>query len=281
MDIIKIHAEKKNISINMSNENTDDIIISADSKAVTQVMLNLLSNAVKFTNDNGNIQIILRKNDSYCFITVKDDGIGIDRKFQNVIFEKFTQADSRLDRPTEGTGLGLTITKNLVEKMGGHIYLESELGSGSAFTITLPLDNENHENPVSIYAETIRTLFYGKSVLIITDSEDSKCPLCSMLKNESLEHIVKKRDAIASSDFRKENLCAVIIWVDKDIDMEKEFLETIKNIRKLPVIAVVNSSLFSREQDYIECGFDYVLFRPIDLKSFIAFFEKSFSGEYS
>jgi len=129
-------AEKKNLQLHCRIG--DDVSgMLGDQRRMEQIIINLLSNAVKFT-DNG--EIILRCNTEKDSITlsVEDKGIGIKPENINIIFDAFRQVDSGIARTQEGTGLGLNITKKLVEMMGGSIHVESESGKGSIFTIILP-----------------------------------------------------------------------------------------------------------------------------------------------
>ena len=143
ISMLNSKAVEKNIKL-VSNANSfKDKNYIGDPARIKQILLNLGSNALKFT-DQGKIQIELTSTpaDSACEniqISVKDSGIGIPQDKLKTIFNKFTQADSSINRKYGGTGLGLTITKTLVEIMGGEISVESKLGEGSVFTINLPL----------------------------------------------------------------------------------------------------------------------------------------------
>jgi signal transduction histidine kinase len=112
---------------------------SGDERKFKQIMLNLLSNAVKFTPDGGRVSVFARKNPGHVEIAVQDTGIGIAPEDQAAVFEEFKQVGRDYTKKAEGTGLGLTLTKRFVELHGGEIRLESTLGKGSTFTITLPL----------------------------------------------------------------------------------------------------------------------------------------------
>ncbi len=121
--------------------------VCCDSVRLNQVLLNLLSNAIKFTPEGGTIEISLSeekspKGDDFVRIhlTVKDTGIGMTPEFQEKIFESFTREDSSRVQKTEGTGLGMAITKYLVDAMGGTIQLQSEQGKGTTFHVTLDLE---------------------------------------------------------------------------------------------------------------------------------------------
>ncbi len=110
-----------------------------DRDRIEQVLLNLLSNATKFTADGGIIKIKATRNDEWCEIAVIDNGIGIRKEDQEKIFQAFCQIDDPLVKGKGGSGLGLTIAKQIVEQHGGRIWMESEYGKGSRFTFTLPL----------------------------------------------------------------------------------------------------------------------------------------------
>jgi signal transduction histidine kinase len=113
---------------------------TGDERKVKQILVNLLSNAVKFTPEGGQIKVEARLGDSAVIISVTDTGIGIAKKDQEAIFEEFRQASGHYAQKREGTGLGLTLTRKFVELHGGKIWVESELGKGSKFTFTLPIN---------------------------------------------------------------------------------------------------------------------------------------------
>jgi len=113
-----------------------------DERKFKQIMLNLLSNAVKFTPEGGTVTMAARRVDGSYVFSVKDTGIGIAAEDHGKVFEEFKQVGTDYARKAEGTGLGLTLTKRLVELHGGRIRLESELGKGSIFTFNLPIERE-------------------------------------------------------------------------------------------------------------------------------------------
>jgi signal transduction histidine kinase len=111
----------------------------ADERKLKQILLNLLSNAVKFTPDGGRIDVTARRVGDVAEIAVRDTGIGIAPEDQAAVFEEFRQVGRDYTRKQEGTGLGLALTRRLVELHGGRIGVESEPGKGSTFTFTIPL----------------------------------------------------------------------------------------------------------------------------------------------
>jgi signal transduction histidine kinase len=114
-----------------------ELAVRADPEKLRQILLNLLSNAVKFTDDGGAIAIACGADHRTVRIHVKDTGIGIAADQQEKIFEPFVQVDRRLNRPMEGTGLGLAISRELARGMGGELTVESRVGEGSTFTLSL------------------------------------------------------------------------------------------------------------------------------------------------
>lgn len=139
MNIVKAIANKKNIKLVMHSE-LDDIQIHADQQKYQQILYNLLSNAIKFNDENGRVDLQLAQDNGKLLVAVKDNGIGIDPKFHGKIFAKFQQVDSSYTRKHSSTGLGLAITKELIQLHGGKIWVESKLNKGTNFIFELPLN---------------------------------------------------------------------------------------------------------------------------------------------
>ena len=131
--------------INKRKQNLELVIqdglppVRGDKDKIRQVLLNLLSNSTKFTPDGGHLRVEVVREDSWCRVSVIDNGIGIRKKDQKIIFEPFRQIDSPLPREAGGTGLGLAIARQIIEKHGGQLWVNSEYGKGSQFHFTLRL----------------------------------------------------------------------------------------------------------------------------------------------
>jgi PAS domain S-box-containing protein len=136
LDALRPLADKKNHT--MTQEASPGLMVRADSTRFRQVLMNLLGNAIKFTPEGGKIELAAERAGHVARVEVRDSGPGIPAEEQKRIFEAFYRLRQSGDA-TEGTGLGLAITERLVELHGGHLALESELGSGSCFHFTLPL----------------------------------------------------------------------------------------------------------------------------------------------
>jgi signal transduction histidine kinase len=116
-------------------------MVNADERRIRQVVFNLLSNAVKFTPQGGSVDVSSAKRNGEVLVSIADTGPGIAPADQERIFEEFQQTDLGAEE-REGTGLGLALSKSLVELHGGRIWVESELGHGSTFTFTLPVETK-------------------------------------------------------------------------------------------------------------------------------------------
>jgi signal transduction histidine kinase len=121
-----------------------DAAVAADTEKVRQILLNLLSNAVKFTEPGGRVDVDWRVNGRTALIRVRDTGIGIPSDRLDHIFDPFVQVDADLARTRQGTGLGLAIARELAQRMGGDITVESAVGKGTTFTVQLPLHVADH-----------------------------------------------------------------------------------------------------------------------------------------
>ncbi|TPE55216.1 HAMP domain-containing histidine kinase [Maribrevibacterium harenarium] len=142
--IHKASAEQNGIALDIKFDDSAPTAIRTDKKRLAQLMNNLLSNALKFT-DKGSVAVQVSGNEGNIVIAVKDTGIGIDPQHHQAIFEKFKQVENFLTREKAGTGLGLSLVKELVENMGGHIQVTSALGEGSTFTLYLPIEEQQHD----------------------------------------------------------------------------------------------------------------------------------------
>ena len=155
-------ASEKNIDLGFYIDPALSNTLKGDPNKIKQVLVNLISNAVKFTPEGGKIDIVIEKihsfiNESTVRFSVKDSGIGVSLEQRQKIFEAFSQADISTSRKFGGTGLGLTISKKLVELMGGSLALESEDGKGSTFFFTLTFE----EIPSEIKKQTFKDLSIG------------------------------------------------------------------------------------------------------------------------
>jgi two-component system, sensor histidine kinase len=179
-DVVQSEVEANNLTYVEKTENVEDVYIYADALHVNRVLMNILGNAVKFTPAGGTITFTVRERESarhgyglYDFI-IEDTGIGMSEEFVGRIFEQFAREKSSTVSRTQGTGLGMSITKSLVDLMGGTIEVESKLGHGSKFTVTFEfmlttkdvVQRNMEEQDINSSVDLA-----GKKVLLVEDNE--------------------------------------------------------------------------------------------------------------
>jgi len=254
MDIIIIKSDKSNIKISVEYDDNLPNNFNGDSLRVTQILTNLLSNAVKFTTE-GEVSLLISKSDhSKIRFEVKDTGIGIKEEEIKKLFKPFSQADGSTTRNFGGTGLGLVISKQLVELMNGKIWVESQYGVGSRFIFEIELealeeDSDNLNESLTLYNRVINleeyaTLLKGHKILLVDDNELNQEIILGLLNN------IKETIDIASSGeeaielFSKNDYALILM----DIQMPlMDGYETTKIIRKkdanIPIIALTANAM--------------------------------------
>lgn len=183
-------------------------MVRADELRFKQVLLNLLSNAVKFTPDGGRVEVRARAADGDLEITVSDTGMGIDPADQQRIFDSFQQG-GRTARQAEGTGLGLTLTKRIVELHGGRLWLNSEVGHGSTFGFSIPLDRSvvatGRPDPALGAAD-------DRPVVVVVEDDRSSAELMALhLEAAGLRPVVVPNGADGLAAVRAQSPAAVIL----------------------------------------------------------------------
>jgi len=141
MTNIQLHADKKQITISEKFPTQLDLFYF-DKDKMTQVMLNLLSNAVKYTPDGGHVSVNVSVHDNIVECAVIDTGVGIPKIDLEKVFEEFHRVNNEISRSERGTGLGLPITKSIIEAHEGKLWVESEQGEGSSFIYRIPMLEE-------------------------------------------------------------------------------------------------------------------------------------------
>ncbi|MBN9645725.1 sensor histidine kinase [Terrisporobacter hibernicus] len=136
------YANEKDIEI-LFDTDAEEIITSIDKEKIERVILNLLSNAIKYTNKNGRIEVHIKHDNKFVYISIKDNGIGIPKEKVDQIFHRFYQVDSILSRKSEGSGIGLCIVDEIIKLHNGKVEIDSEENKGTTFEITLNLSNDD------------------------------------------------------------------------------------------------------------------------------------------
>lgn len=218
------------------NGKIDNYYIGDDVK-IRQILLNILGNAVKFTPEGGNVTMLVEDVNHFdgkatlCF-TIQDTGVGMSEDYLPKIFEPFSQEDSSSTNRYGSTGLGMPITKSMVELMNGHIEVESKKGKGSTFTVTITLTESDHEE---IKTEDDVLHPHEMSVLVIDDDEvaceHAKVVLGQVgMKCESVTSGEEGIEAVRLRHGRRDNYSLILVdWKMPGLDG----VETTKRIREI------------------------------------------------
>jgi CheY-like chemotaxis protein len=259
--------------------------IHGDPTRLRQVVLNLLSNAVKFTKQ-GEVVLTVHliaeraplKSPQYLQFSVRDTGIGISSDKIDAIFEKFTQSDTSITRKYEGTGLGLTISKQLIELMGGRIWVESRLGEGSTFFFTIPLEvapperKEGKEmaRPQTSSAEPVPTDMRPLSLLLVEDSEDNRFLVLAYLKKTPYRIDTADNGQIAVEKFMSQAYDLILMDMQMPVmdgytaTREIRRREREEERKRTPIIALTAHALKEDIQKSLDAGCDAHLTKPIN-----------------
>ena len=182
--IFLIRAKTLGSELTIEQRNSEHFQLIGDPQRITQILINLLGNAIKFTQ-KGVISLTTEVRDQWLCFIVKDNGIGMSPEATQKLFKKFEQADGSISRRFGGSGLGLFISLNLSEMMGGHIEVESEKGVGSTFTLTLPYRPSEEPIPEHSTGSSDRQHFSG-TVLLAEDTPDIQQVIIRMLEKRGV-----------------------------------------------------------------------------------------------
>ena len=278
----QIYEKKQTLTI--IKENIRHEWVNGDQVHLMQIFSNLLSNAVKYTQEGGKIQFFVEECETkssvyakYRFL-VSDNGMGMSADFKDTIFDAFTRAESSLTNKIQGTGLGMAITKNLVEAMGGTIDVESELGQGSCFEVLLDLKiAEDRTVALAAQEETDEqdgNILQGMRFLCAEDNELNAEILTELLKIEGAEcticengeEILKAFEQSAPGDYD-------MILMDVQMPVMNGY-EATKAIRKsshklaktIPIIAMTANAFSEDIQHSLAAGMNAHVSKPVEMK---------------
>jgi PAS domain S-box-containing protein len=254
----------------------DDLpVIEGDPKRLQQIVSNLVSNATKFTPEGGRVVITCRADDGAVVLKVSDTGIGVDPSFLPHMFDRFRQADSRSTRRHGGLGLGLAITRHLVEQHRGEIRAESDgPGRGTTMIVRLPVGDASADAFHHLDAPTAlagsEPALRGLTVVIVDDQEDS-CELLAAFFERMGATGIKCDSALAALAALRVHAADLVV---ADLAMpEIDGFELVRRIRErtatLPVVAV---SAYARPQDRakaLHAGFNAFCAKPLDWNGFV------------
>ena len=277
-------AEGKHQMMVMNHDNIEHEWVNGDKVHMMQIFSNLLSNAVKYTQEGGKIQFLVEEYETksrayakYRFV-VSDNGMGMSADFKDTIFDAFTRAESSLTNKIQGTGLGMAITRNLVEAMGGTIDVESELGQGSCFEVFMDLKiAEDRSVALAAQEETDEqddNILQGMRFLCAEDNELNAEILTELLKIEGAEcticengeEVLKAFEQSAPGDYD-------MILMDVQMPVMNGY-EATKAIRRsshklaktIPIIAMTANAFSEDIQHSLAAGMTAHVSKPVEMK---------------
>ena len=282
--IFHSQIDEKNQTLTIIKENIRHEWVNGDQVHLMQIFSNLVSNAVKYTQEGGKIQFLVEECETkssvyakYRFL-VSDNGMGMSADFKDTIFDAFTRAESSLTNKIQGTGLGMAITKNLVEAMGGTIDVDSELGQGSCFEVLMDLKiAEDRTVALAAQEETDEqdgNILQGMRFLCAEDNELNAEILTELLKIEGAEcticengeEILKAFEQSAPGDYD-------MILMDVQMPVMNGY-EATKAIRRsshklaktIPIIAMTANAFSEDIQHSLAAGMNAHVSKPVEMK---------------
>lgn len=264
-------ANKKEIYLKSTSE-SPEFIVNLDTRSFCSIINNLVNNAIKFT-DIGGVTVNLSPDniDGKDFVAIKviDTGMGISKENQGVIFEEFRQVSEGLDRNFEGSGLGLSITRKLVEKLKGTLSVESELGKGSTFTVRLPLaenlpiSTTNRINSEKEIKPILKS--HLPSILVVDDDKNIRTIVKTYLgSNFNITFLENAHEAIKLAKQKKFDVILMDINLKKGIDGK----EATKEIRKVngygntPIVACTAYAMVGDKEEFLSSGCSHYISKP-------------------
>lgn len=277
-DIIQAVVSKKDLSLTLDTVGVENEDVIADPLRLEQILINVLANAVKFTPDGGQISLWIVQKDTapagYADFEfhIKDNGIGMSEEFQKHIFEQFARERTSTVSKIQGTGLGMAITKSLVDMMGGRITVKSEQGKGSEFTISLrfPIgEAKTEQTPPAAKASA----FTGKKLLVVEDNELNLEIASTLLKEAgfAVDTAENGKVAVEKVEAASADRYDLILM---DIQMpEMDGYEATRRIRALPdakkaalpIVAMTANAFEDDRKNALRAGMNGHIAKPLDI----------------
>ena len=282
--IFHSQIDEKNQTLTIIKENIRHEWVNGDQVHLMQIFSNLVSNAVKYTQEGGKIQFLVEECETkssvyakYRFL-VSDNGMGMSADFKDTIFDAFTRAESSMTNKIQGTGLGMAITKNLVEAMGGTIDVESELGQGSCFEVLIDLriaedrfvssaEQAEKDEPAGNVLKEMRFLcaedneLNAEILMELLKIEGAECTIC-----ENGKRVLEAFEQSAPGDYD-------MILMDVQMPVMNGY-EATKAIRRsshelaktIPIIAMTANAFSEDIQHSLAAGMNAHVSKPVEMK---------------
>ena len=282
--LFQSQINEKNQTLTIIKENIRHEWVNGDQVHLMQIFSNLLSNAVKYTQEGGKIQFLVEECETkssvyakYRFL-VSDNGMGMSADFKETLFDPFTRAEGSVTNKIQGTGLGMAITRNLVEAMGGTIDVESELGQGSCFEVLIDLRIAEDRSVSSTVQEEKNeqndNIFQGMRFLCAEDNELNAEILTELLKIEGAECTICENGEEILKTFEKSapgDYDMILMDVQMPVMNGYEATKAIRRsshelAKKIPIIAMTANAFSEDIQHSLAAGMNAHVSKPVEMK---------------
>lgn len=279
-----LRANEKRLELIYSISSKVPSFIYGDPIRLQQILNNLINNAIKFT-ESGEINVIVRVaktqgQELEILFSVVDTGIGISKDHLQKLFKSFSQVDGSITRKYAGTGLGLVISKQLVEMMGGKMWVESEVGKGSSFSFQLPVQigkNDVPEVPVETNMVMPRNQTYH--ILLAEDDIVNQTVITHMLEIHGHKIKIAENGKVAVETYQKDTFDIILMDIQMPV---MDGVEAMKLIRDMegpegncpPIIALTAFALQGDKDRFLSLGMDGYITKPIDMKELLSLMDE-------
>ncbi len=260
-----------------------------DPTRLRQIMYNLISNALKFT-DAGEVRVTLSWQQGVLSLVVADSGVGIAPEAVGRLFNNFAQADASTTRRFGGTGLGLAISRHIAEAMNGSISVESQVGQGSRFIVSLPLEQISGEPAIVVRAtppaDPSGAFERPVRVLAAEDNAVNQLVLKTLLHQAGIQPVMVDNGVAAVDAWEREEWDVILM----DIQMPQmdgptatrriRELERQRGIRRTPILALTANAMSDQVAQYLAAGMDGHVAKPIEITNLFASLERALAGEF-
>ena len=279
-------AANKNIYLKFESD-IEQFETETDERMFDQIIRNLVNNTVKFTEVGGvTVSVDKVKNNSYLKIKVKDTGIGIPEDKQDIIWVEFRQVSEGDSRTFEGTGLGLTITNNFVNQLGGEIKLKSELGEGSTFTVLLPIREKSTSTktkgpPIDKTTDRPKTKDTQeelKHLLFVDDDKISREVVKRFLRGAyKIDLALNGKEGLKKAKKKKYDGILMDINLKSKMDGRKaaEKIKEMEGYKDVPIIAITAYAMVGDREKYLQAGFTDYISKPFFKNDLIELLDKT------
>ncbi len=298
------NAMAKNIRLVFHSEE-ERVMMDYDEEKIQQIVYNLISNALKFTNESGKIIFhasqIEEEGQSILKLKIKDNGIGMSPENLELIFDRFYQGNHEVSNPSEGTGIGLSLTKELVELMKGRIVVESQKGKGTEFILYLPIKSEYANSTILLDGKKLKDQNHPSNIIVLNESQDdgndetetlSVATLSNLLIIEDNPDIIIYIKSVLKNSYNIYTAKNGKLGIEKALDLipdiiisdvmmpEKNGYEVCDILKQdertshIPIVLLTAKSTQSDKIDGLKHGADAYLTKPFDKEELLIRLEK-------